>query len=75
MRAGDDLDQGGFARPVFADEGVDLARMQVEGDAAQRLDARKRLRYPGDGEQAHGEGPNIGEPEGRVKKTKRTNPV
>ncbi len=37
--AGDNLDEGGFAGPVFADEAVDLARRQGEIDVAQRDDA------------------------------------
>ena len=43
MGAGDDLDQGGFARAVFADEGVDFAGAEVEGDALERLDAGEGL--------------------------------
>ena len=41
--AGDDLDQRGLARAVFADQRVHLARAQVEGHAAQRTDGAERL--------------------------------
>ena len=39
MGAGDDLDERRFAGPVFADEGVDFAGAQVEGDALEGLNA------------------------------------
>lgn len=34
--AGEDFDQGGFAGAVFADEGVDFAGANIEGDAVER---------------------------------------
>ena len=39
MRAGDDLDEGGFSRAVLAEQGVNLARAQVERHALQRAHA------------------------------------
>ena len=37
--AGQNLDQRGLARAVFADEAVDGAALNVDGDVIQRLDA------------------------------------
>src|SRR6185436_20053567 len=42
-RAGRDLDERGLAGAVLADERVDLAAAQLEGGAAQRLNAGVRL--------------------------------
>ena len=39
--AGDDLDQRRFAGAVFAHQGMDFARLQVERNAVERLDAGK----------------------------------
>ena len=36
--AGDDLDERGFPRAVFAEQGVDFARPQLERDAPERAD-------------------------------------
>ena len=38
MRAGDDFDERGFARAVFAEQGVDFARLQIERDTLERPD-------------------------------------
>ena len=43
VHAGDDLHQRAFAGAVLAGEAVDLAGLQREIDAAQRLDAAERL--------------------------------
>jgi hypothetical protein len=39
--AGDEVDEGAFARAVFPDEGVDFAGAYIEGDVGQGTDARK----------------------------------
>ena len=39
--AGDDLDQRRFACAVFAHQGVNLTRLQIEGNPIERLDAGK----------------------------------
>ena len=39
MRAGDDFDQGGFARAVLTKEGMDFAGEKIEGDALQSADS------------------------------------
>ena len=44
MHARQGLDEGGFARAVFAHQRVDLARLQVEAHLVQRLHAREDLR-------------------------------
>ena len=36
MRAGDDFDERGFARAIFAEQRVDFARLQIERHALQR---------------------------------------
>ena len=36
MHAAEDADQGGLAGAVFADQGVDLAREDIEIDAVER---------------------------------------
>jgi hypothetical protein len=36
--AGDDLDERGFSRAVFAEQGVDFARKQLERNAPERAD-------------------------------------
>jgi hypothetical protein len=36
--AGDDLDERGFSRAVFAEQGVDFARSQFERDPFERTD-------------------------------------
>ena len=41
--AGQDLDQGRLAGAVLADQGRDLARVELEAHAVQRLHARERL--------------------------------
>ena len=43
LGAGDDLDEGRLAGAVFTDEGVHLARTEVEGDALEGADAGERL--------------------------------
>ena len=43
MGAGHNLDQGGFTRPVFAAEGVDLSLPYVKGYAVQGSDAGENL--------------------------------
>ncbi len=43
VHPGDDLDQGGLAGSVFAEQGVDLAGQNLELDPAERVDARKAL--------------------------------
>jgi len=43
MGAADDLDEGRFPRSVFADESVDLAGAQLEGNALERVPRRRRL--------------------------------
>ena len=50
MHAGEHLDQGGFARAVFAHQGVNLAPAQGEIHVVQRLRARKLL-----ADSAHGQ--------------------
>ena len=46
MDAGEDLDQRALARAVLADEGVDLARDEVERDVVERLGRRESLGDP-----------------------------
>ena len=48
VRAGEGLDQGGLAGPVAADEADDLARVEVDGDAVDRVHAAE-----GDADVAH----------------------
>ena len=43
FRAGDDLDERGFARAVLADDRVHLAGPQIERDAFERTDAGEGL--------------------------------
>jgi hypothetical protein len=49
--AGNDLDERAFARAVFAEEGVDLARLQIEVDAAERTGAAEGFRQLAKGKQ------------------------
>ena len=44
VRAGDDLDQRRFPRPVFTDQRVHLGRPQFKRNAFQRLHAAERFR-------------------------------
>ena len=39
MSAGDDFDERRFARAVFADQGVNFAGAQFEGDVLERVNA------------------------------------
>ena len=43
LDAGNDLDQGRFARTVFADEAMHFANFKRHVDVAQRMDAAKAL--------------------------------
>ena len=43
---GQDLDQGGFSRPILPHQGVDLAPTTGEIDILQRLHPRERLAHP-----------------------------
>lgn len=45
VHTGEHLDEGGLAGPVLADERVDLARAQGEGDVVQGDDAREPLAH------------------------------
>ena len=36
MRAGDDLDERGFASAIFAEQRMDFARLQVKGNSFER---------------------------------------
>jgi hypothetical protein len=40
---GEELDQGALARTVLADEGMDLARNEIERDVFERLRGREPL--------------------------------
>jgi hypothetical protein len=46
VSAGDDFDESGFARSVFTEESMDLARNQIKRHPAQRADSSEGL---GDG--------------------------
>jgi hypothetical protein len=54
VEAGDDLEQGGLAGAVGADDPDQLAGRHVEGDPAVGRDAAEPLRHAGDGQEAHG---------------------
>ena len=54
--AGDDLDQRGFAGAVVAEERHHLAALDVEADAAQRLDRPEMLGNAFEPEQRRGAG-------------------
>ena len=43
LHAGNDLDQGRFARAVLADQAMHFARLKRHVDVAQRMDAAKAL--------------------------------
>jgi hypothetical protein len=43
MRAGNDLDQGGFARPVFSEQCVHLAGPEIKGDSPERPNRPNRF--------------------------------
>ena len=43
VRTGQDLHQGGLARPVLTHDGVDLASADGQGHVVERLDAREAL--------------------------------
>ena len=47
-QAGQNLDQGGLARSILAEEGVDFAGLQVEVDVHQGVDAGKGAVQPAD---------------------------
>ena len=51
VHPGEDLDQGGLARPVLAHEGVDRARRQLERAVAERDGRAEGLRHPLDRQQ------------------------
>ena len=51
MDAAQDLDERPLAAAVLADEGVDLARAQVERAVTQRLGGAERLRQVLDAEE------------------------
>ena len=44
--AAQDLDQGGFPRPVLAKDGVDFSSSEIKVDIVQRPDPRKGLGNP-----------------------------
>ena len=54
MRAGDDLDERGFARAIFAEQRVDFARLQVKIHAAQRAHAAEGFGEGAEFEQGRG---------------------
>ena len=66
--AGDDLDQRRLPRAVLADQGMDLAGLQVEGDAPQRLDPGERLADARQPEECRHRPP----PEDRLDRTSRS---
>src|SRR6185312_5998144 len=63
LEARENLDEGGLAGPVLADDGVDLAGTDVEIDAEQHRDVAERLRNPVCGQdRGHGGASAIGHP-------------
>ena len=53
VKAGEHLDKSALAGPVLADQGVDLARVHLEVDAAERCHAGERLGDPLSPQQRH----------------------
>ena len=54
MRAGDDFDERGFPRAIFAEQRMDFARVKIERNAFERPDRAEGFADVGESEQWSG---------------------